>query len=152
MSGGIDGRPVFRRLAYVGGLKLNSDQFCYWLNGYFEIHGAGRFVELTLDNNQVKVIKDHLALVLNKVTPLKKIGTYSEIPVANSTNVFPPKPTSMPPYFPDPWIKTKFADDSKYIKPKMEADQFGGFDRDSNQQSIIDQHYEFWAQEGKKIC
>jgi hypothetical protein len=46
---------------------MNSEQFAYWINGYFEISGA-----TVLNETQVKVIKDHLDLVFNKVTPTRE--------------------------------------------------------------------------------
>jgi hypothetical protein len=39
---------------------MKTTEFCYWLQGYFEI-GDGR--DLTLDAEQVKCIRRHLALV-----------------------------------------------------------------------------------------
>lgn len=42
---------------------MDSSSFCYWLQGYFELGGEN------LSPQQVQVIKDHLALVFNKVTP-----------------------------------------------------------------------------------
>lgn len=43
--------------------------FCYWLQGYFELTDSKE-----LDSNQVDIIKDHLKLVFNKVTPDRSIG------------------------------------------------------------------------------
>lgn len=43
---------------------MNSESFCYWLHGYFELSGVTK-----LDEAQVKMIKEHLALVFTKVTP-----------------------------------------------------------------------------------
>ena len=45
---------------------MNETEFCYWLNGYFEISGATE-----LDPEQVKMVKEHLALVFEKVTEEK---------------------------------------------------------------------------------
>lgn len=42
----------------VGNLKMKPRDFCYWLQGYFEIHGG-----FELDHEQIKVIKNHLNLV-----------------------------------------------------------------------------------------
>jgi hypothetical protein len=42
--------------------------FCYWLQGYFELGGEN------LSPQQVQIIKDHLALVFNKVTPSYNLG------------------------------------------------------------------------------
>ena len=43
---------------------MTSEQFTYWLQGYFELSGAK-----TISEEQVKIIKDHLSLVLKKVMP-----------------------------------------------------------------------------------
>lgn len=43
---------------------MTPEQLVYWLNGFFELSGA-----TTLNEQQVKVIKEHIALVLTKVTP-----------------------------------------------------------------------------------
>jgi len=44
--------------------KMTPEQFCYWLQGYMEMSEAEK-----LDEKQVKIMKDHLALVFMKVTP-----------------------------------------------------------------------------------
>jgi len=49
---------------------MTSEQFTYWLNGYFELSGAEE-----LNKDQVKIIKDHIKLVLTKVTPSVTIGS-----------------------------------------------------------------------------
>jgi hypothetical protein len=47
---------------------MNAEQFVYWLNGYLELSGAQE-----LSAAQVKSVREHLALVLHKVTlPLEK--------------------------------------------------------------------------------
>ena len=43
---------------------MNAEQFVYWLNGYLELSGAQE-----LNADQVKSVREHLALVLHKVTP-----------------------------------------------------------------------------------
>lgn len=45
---------------------MNSEQFCYWLNGFVELNPNAM---LTL--TQWQVIKDHLALVHKKETPFR---------------------------------------------------------------------------------
>lgn len=50
---------------------MTAEQFTYWLNGYFELSGA-----TTLNEQQVKVVKDHIALVLKKETPVSNTVTY----------------------------------------------------------------------------
>lgn len=44
---------------------MNSEQFTYWLQGYAEICGTEPTAE------QWQVIKDHLQLVFQKVTPAR---------------------------------------------------------------------------------
>ncbi len=51
---------------------MNELQFCYWLQGYFEL---GQVSELNPD--QVRVIKDHLQLVFKKETPVYDFGSDS---------------------------------------------------------------------------
>lgn len=43
---------------------MTSNDFCYWLNGFFELSNG-----TTLSDEQVKIIKDHLSLVFKKETP-----------------------------------------------------------------------------------
>lgn len=43
---------------------MDSNQFTYWLQGFFEIAEPRE-----LNPKQVQMIKDHLDLVFNKVTP-----------------------------------------------------------------------------------
>jgi len=40
------------------------EQFTFWLNGFFEISDTNN-----LSEKQVQIIRDHLNLVFNKVTP-----------------------------------------------------------------------------------
>lgn len=46
---------------------MNTEQFCYWLQGLFEVGNIK-----TLDETQVQIIKDHLNLVFKKTTPYLK--------------------------------------------------------------------------------
>jgi hypothetical protein len=43
---------------------MTAEQFTYWLQGFFELSRT-----TTLNEQQVKIVKDHIALVLNKATP-----------------------------------------------------------------------------------
>lgn len=45
---------------------MNSLDFCYWLQGFFEISKDSELKNL--DENQVKTIKDHLQLVFKQET------------------------------------------------------------------------------------
>ena len=53
---------------------MNSVEFAYWLQGYFEL----RDNDEPLTAKQVQIIKDHLALVFNKVTPDREAKTEKE--------------------------------------------------------------------------
>ena len=46
---------------------MTEREFCYWLQGLFEIGGV-----TSLDEQQTQIVKDHLALVFKKVTPDRK--------------------------------------------------------------------------------
>lgn len=60
-------------LKAVGKLSMTPENFCYWLQGYFEMDesskGPNSFPKLT--DAQILTIKDHLQLVFKKVTPAK---------------------------------------------------------------------------------
>ena len=43
---------------------MTAEQLTYWLQGFFELSGA-----TTLNEAQVKILKEHLGLVVKKVTP-----------------------------------------------------------------------------------
>lgn len=51
---------------------MSSLEFCYWLQGYFEI----RREEVGLSDKQIEIIKDHLQLIFNKVTPNRNVPNY----------------------------------------------------------------------------
>ena len=63
---------------------MTAEQFTYWLQGFFELSGA-----TTLNEQQVKVVKDHIALVLKKETPVSNTITY--IPNIRVEPLSPPK-------------------------------------------------------------
>ena len=44
--------------------NMDAQQFCYWLQGYFEISGSDK-----LTKEQIQIIRDHLQLVFKKETP-----------------------------------------------------------------------------------
>ena len=49
---------------------MTSDNFVYWLQGYLELSK-----EKTLDADQIKVIEDHIKMVLTKVTPAQSLSS-----------------------------------------------------------------------------
>lgn len=46
---------------------MNYEQFAIWLHGFLEISNVE-----TIDQNQTQIIKDHLALLFEKKTPIHK--------------------------------------------------------------------------------
>lgn len=51
---------------------MNSDQFCYWLQGFFELTDAKE-----VNQKQVEVIKEHLNLVeTQKTAPVQTRSIY----------------------------------------------------------------------------
>lgn len=54
-------------------MSITSDQFCYFLKGFFEIAEPTYFSE-----KQIKIIEDHLNLVFNKVTPDRKSDMWKQ--------------------------------------------------------------------------
>lgn len=54
---------------------MTPENFVYWLQGMLEL---GDFKKL--NKEQVNIIKDHIKLVLNKVTPDRKAGAYMPHP------------------------------------------------------------------------
>lgn len=65
---------------------MEANDFCYWLQGFFEMSGAK-----ALDENQVETLKKHLALVMVNVTgcdPLK-INEAAKSRPGISSSVFP---------------------------------------------------------------
>jgi len=82
---------------------MNSLDFVYWLQGFFELSENKK-----LTKKQVLIIKDHIALVLSKVTPertgnltFQEIMEKMEVPRKYAEN---PPPL---PYLPSPFITTK---------------------------------------------
>lgn len=58
---------------------MDSLNFVYWLQGFLELSGAQ-----TLDERQVAILKDHIALVLNKSTPTRMQGVQGMTTVAGT--------------------------------------------------------------------
>jgi hypothetical protein len=67
---------------------MTPEQFVYWLQGALEIMDPKQ-----LDEKQIQVIKDHIALVLKKETPKRiEIPTISISPVQPGTLTQPRDP------------------------------------------------------------
>jgi hypothetical protein len=56
---------------------MNERDFCYWLQGFFELDGGDDQARQGLTKEQVEMIKEHLALVFKKVTTPKTEKTKS---------------------------------------------------------------------------
>ena len=66
---------------------MTERDFVYWLQGFLEVSQAS-----TMNEQQVQIVKDHLALVLTKVTP-----TYAtKAPTVFSTSRTSPAPAEPP--------------------------------------------------------
>lgn len=61
---------------------MTTEQFTYWLQGFFEISEDKK-----LNERQVQIIRDHLALVFDKVTPDRSGPTLQDLEVKK--NVVP---------------------------------------------------------------
>lgn len=48
---------------------MTAENFVYWLNGYFEISNSDK-----LSKEQVQIVRDHLKLCFDKITPNRSIG------------------------------------------------------------------------------
>jgi len=49
---------------------MDSEQFVYWLQGFFEIADIGTSEDMEgISPEQARIIRNHLDLVFNKVTP-----------------------------------------------------------------------------------
>lgn len=76
---------------------MTAENFVYWLQGFLEIKGEDGKKDIQLSTEQVEIIKDHINLVLTKVTKsvtkdtwgdtlgelqesIKKPGTYFKPP------------------------------------------------------------------------
>jgi len=65
---------------------MNSRDFIYWLQGYLEITDPLEHSnQMSLLPEQIKVIKDHIALVLEKETPNYQITINPPIDVSQTS-------------------------------------------------------------------
>lgn len=56
---------------------MNAEQFAYWLNGFVEMNPNAM-----VTGTQWQIIKDHLALVHQKVTPTRFPGSFQTDPIS----------------------------------------------------------------------
>ena len=47
---------------------MNERDFIYWIQGYLELLSAADISEQSLNEAQINIIREHIALVLTKVT------------------------------------------------------------------------------------
>ena len=58
---------------------MNTIDFCFWLQGYFEINGKAEISE-----EQAEIIKNHLNLVFkHEIDPLRESQTTTSVDVLN---------------------------------------------------------------------
>lgn len=57
---------------------MTATEFVYWLQGFFEISNAEGMTK-----EQVQIVKDHISLVLTKVTPAAPVKSELEKYLAN---------------------------------------------------------------------
>ncbi len=61
---------------------MNTIDFCFWLQGYFEINGKAE-----INSEQAEVIKNHLNLVFkHEIDPLRESQTSTSVDILNSTH------------------------------------------------------------------
>lgn len=61
---------------------MNTIDFCFWLQGYFEISG-----ETEINKEQAQVIKEHLNLVFkHEIDPLRESETKTSVNVLNAAH------------------------------------------------------------------
>ena len=76
---------------------MNSIDFCFWLQGYFEINGESK-----VSDEQAEIIKNHLNLVFkHEIDPLRESETDTPVSVLNDTH----KPSKPFPFHNDPLVR-----------------------------------------------
>jgi hypothetical protein len=70
---------------------MEAIQFVYWLQGALELGGQKELTEA-----QVKVIQDHLNLVLKKVTPDYSLPSFPKLGITPRPGTIPGSPFPMP--------------------------------------------------------
>lgn len=68
---------------------MTHEQFCYWLQGFFELNG-----DANLTAAQIKSIKEHLQTTFYKITP----------PMSPVTLPIPTLPLDIKPHVDTPWL------------------------------------------------
>jgi hypothetical protein len=72
---------------------MNPQEFCYWLQGFFEL---SKSTDLTLDVNQVQLIRNHLNMVfyhaIDPTYPAEQQEKLNEIHNTGKPRMLPPVP------------------------------------------------------------
>ena len=69
------------------GTNMTPEQFVYWLQGFFEMTDPG-----PLTQRQAQIIRDHLAMVLNKKTPTREYAAVGDPPVVSMEEILEENP------------------------------------------------------------
>lgn len=78
---------------------MKAENFCYWLQGYLELTGAGD-KDFELTDKQVEMIKRHLALVFQHDIDPKTEPDPKKAEALQKTHDGPPATTFIPPFMP----------------------------------------------------
>lgn len=76
---------------------MNEHDFILWFHGFLEISNAK-----TLNEKQLQIVKDHLALLFTKVTPDRSLIEKLQDQMLLPTNA--PQPATVPYYPPQWWL------------------------------------------------
>jgi hypothetical protein len=75
---------------------MNYEQFAIWLHGFLEISNVE-----SIDKNQTQIIKDHLALLFEKKTPIRREKKdINHLEILQKYNEFPVVRDHYPQYYP----------------------------------------------------
>lgn len=78
---------------------MTAEQFIYWFQGFIEVANPKQ-----IDAQQTQVIKDHLALVFNKVTPSYPVALPLQTPYPSEVIPVPQRIPVTPPLSEFPWV------------------------------------------------
>lgn len=70
---------------------MTPENFVYWLQGFLELQGP-----IDINEQQVKIIKDHIALVLKKETPGHIFYQIPKLQISDNFKSDPPVPLLTP--------------------------------------------------------
>lgn len=109
---------------------MTPENFCYWLQGYMELTPNGE-----LSPSQTQIIRDHLALTFNKVTP-NIIPNISPKPWVVQPSITDGKNPYIPPYSVS--CNSAVNADCVNVKPSIESDFSQRFPTQCHYDSIAD--------------